>query len=139
LGRPATVTDGKGQKSTYSYNTNDQPLQILTNGATSCASRVTCVTYMYDNDGNLTTQIDHTGTTIYSYDNLDRQTSKQLPSGAPLTLSYDPVGNVATYADSGGTVTYGYDPANELTSLERPRSALAVFSWPAGVWVGGRW
>jgi len=80
LGRPVTVTDGKGQLTTY--NVDDQVTQVLTGGATSCSySAGTCVSSTYDADGNLATQTDQTGTTRYTYDNLDRQTNKQLSSG----------------------------------------------------------
>lgn len=130
LGRPVSVTDGKGQVSTTTYNAADQVIQILTSGASSCSySAGTCLTYTYDADGNLSTQSDGTGVTTYSYDNLDRQVGKRLPSSATLTLTYDAVGNVATYADQGGVVTYAYDPANELTSLAEPSGAKTTFTY----------
>jgi len=130
LGRPVSVTDGKGQITRTSYNTDDQVTQVLTGGATSCSYAAgTCVTSTYNADGNLATQTDQTGLTTYSYDNLDRQLNKALPSGANLALGYDSVGNVASYTDPGGTVSYGFDAANELTSLTEPSGARTVFGY----------
>jgi len=130
LGRPVTVTDAKGQVTRTTYNVDDQVTQALTGGATSCSYGAgTCVSSTYDADGNLATQTDQTGTTRYAYDNLDRQTNKQLPSGTNLALSYDAVGNVASYADGGGTVSYGYDPANQVTSLTEPGGARTTFGY----------
>jgi RHS repeat-associated protein len=121
LGRVATSTDGKGQKTTYSYDGLDRVTQVLTNGAATCTySAGTCVTYVFDADGNMTSQHDKTGTTGISYDGLGRELVKTFPSTATATLTYDAAGNVATYADAGGTVTYGYNNANQLTSLAEP-------------------
>jgi len=130
LGRPVMVTDGKGQGTRTTYDTNDRVTQVLTGGATSCSYAAgTCVSSTYDADGNLATQTDQTGTTRYSYDNLDRQINKQLPSGSNLAQSYDPVGNVASYTDTGGSVSYGFDAANELTSLTEPSGAKTAFGY----------
>jgi RHS repeat-associated protein len=121
LGRVATSTDGKGQKTTYSYDGMDRVTQVLTNGATICTySAGTCVTHVFDADGNMTSQHDKTGTTTVSFDGLGRELVKTFPSTATATLSYDAAGNVSTYADAGGTVTYGYNNANQLTSLAEP-------------------
>jgi RHS repeat-associated protein len=99
----------------------DRVTQVLTNGATTCTySAGTCVTYVFDADGNMTSQHDKTGTTTVSYDGLGRELVKTFPSTATATLSYDAAGNGATYADAGGTVTYGYNNANQLTSLAEP-------------------
>jgi YD repeat-containing protein len=82
LGRPVSVTDGKGQVTRTTYNVNDQVTQVLTGGATTCSYAAgTCVASTYDADGNLATQTDQTGLTTYTYDNLDRQINKRLPSG----------------------------------------------------------
>lgn len=130
LGRPVSVTDGKGQVTRSTYNVNDQVTQVLTGGATSCSYAAgTCVASTYNADGNLATQTDRTGLTTYSYDNLDRQINKALPSGANLALGYDPVGNVASYTDPGGTVSNGFDAANELTSLTEPSGAKTTFGY----------
>jgi RHS repeat-associated protein len=74
LTRVATVTDGKGQVTRYSHDGNDRITQVLYNGATTCTSTATCITYTYDADGNLIKRTDNTGPTSYSYDPLNRPT-----------------------------------------------------------------
>ena len=120
-GRVATMTDGKGQKSTYTYDGDDRISQVLLGGATTCTYTAgTCVTFGYDNNGNRTSMHDVTGTTGYGYDVMNRQTSKTLPSGAIVGQTYDHVGNVLTAVDGTDTTTYSYNAADQLTSLAEP-------------------
>jgi RHS repeat-associated protein len=130
LSRVATVTDGKGQKSTYTHDKLDRVTQILFNGATTCTpSNGKCISYAFDADGNRQSMTDQSGTTTYYYDALNRMTTESLPdttsacagsSPSGLTYSYDGVGNLLTYCDSGGTTTYAYDPDNRLLSIAEP-------------------
>lgn len=129
LSRVLTVTDGNGNKTSYTYDKLDRVTQILYGGVTTCSSYSTCTQYTFDADGNLSSQVDSTGTTSYYHDALNRLTTESLstsgtgcsgssPSG--ITFAYDAVGNETSYCDSGGTVTYGYDHANRLTSMYEP-------------------
>jgi RHS repeat-associated protein len=130
LSRPSTVTDGKGQKQTPSYDSLDRATQVLFNGATTCTpSGGNCIGYIYDADGNRTSVTDQSGTTSYYYDALNRATTETLPdttsacagsSPSGITYSYDGVGNGLTTCDSGGTTTYAYDPDNRLLSIAEP-------------------
>jgi RHS repeat-associated protein len=130
LSRTATVTDGKSQKSTYSYDTLDRVTQILYNGATNCIpSNGNCITYGYDADGNRSSLVDQSGTTSYYFDALNRMTTESLPgsgyacsgsSPSGLTYTYDGVGNLLTSCDSGGTTTYAYDHDYRLASIAEP-------------------
>jgi RHS repeat-associated protein len=129
LSRVSSVTDGKSQKTSYTYDTLDRITQLLYNGATSCSSYTTCIQYNYDADGNLTSRVDNTGTTSFYYDALNRVTTQALPSGGSacsgssptgITYGYDGVGNLTEYCDSGGATNYGYDPGNNLTSMYEP-------------------
>jgi RHS repeat-associated protein len=134
LGRPASVTDPKGQKTTYIYDKADRITKILFGGAVTCDTATTCITYSYDKDGNLTSRVSNIGTTSYSYDLLGRLTKKSLPG--PLVdacagdngmkLTYDAASNVLSYCDARGTVVYGYDAANELTSIQEPGGNCAA-------------
>jgi len=93
-------------------------------GATSCtggdigAGR--CLTYSYDSDGNRVSQLDQSGTTSYTYDQLGRQVTRNLPGQVQMSLSYDNAGNLASASDGAGTIVYAYDNANQLTSLAEP-------------------
>src|ERR671922_2676 len=128
LGRPANVTDPKGQKETFTYDKADRITQILFGSATTCNTSTTCIKYAYDKDGNLTSRVSNIGTTSYSYDLLGRLTKKALPGPLidacagdnGMKLGYDAASNVTSYCDARGTVVYGYDAANELTSIQEP-------------------
>jgi len=130
LSRQTSMTDGKGQKSSYSYDALDRVTQILYNGATTCTpSSGNCLSYAYDADGNRTSMADNTGTTTYYYDALNRLTTEALPdtssycagsSPAGITFAYDPAGNLTQSCDSGGATTYAFDSGNRLSSIAEP-------------------
>jgi len=111
LSRIATVTDGKSQLRTLSYDNLDRLTKITySNGS--------YVQFVFDKDGNLTARNDTVGgNTTYSYDELSRLLSETLPGSTSNNYTYDPAGNLKTLTDSGGTVTYGYDGANRNTSV----------------------
>ncbi len=115
-GRVATSKDGKNQTATYTYDKNDRLTQIRY-GATCAAA--TCVTYTYDAAGNLTTRVDASGTTTYTWDAQNRPTGK-TSGGVTTTVTYDAASNILTSVDPLGTVTYRYDGANRLTALAEP-------------------
>jgi YD repeat-containing protein len=124
LSRPCIVTDGDGQTATYSYDGLDRITQLLFGANSSCTSPSpsctpasgNCITYSYDQAGNLKTRVDSTGTTTWSYDNQNRPKQENLPSLGNTQVQYDPAGNLQWYQDQFGQVVYGYDPANNLTS-----------------------
>jgi RHS repeat-associated protein len=115
-GRIATSKDGKNQTATYAYDGNDRLLQTRF-GATCIPA--TCVTYTYDDNGNLTTRVDGSGTTTNVYDEQNRPTSKTI-GGITTSLSYDHNSNITSFTDPTGTVNYRYDNANRLTALAEP-------------------
>jgi len=126
LGRPVTVVDGKSTPTTttYGYDAMDRITYLRTDGnaATACtttdAAAGKCLKYVYDGDGNLTSRLDVTGSTTFTYDKLNRPTSKTPAiSGTSSSVTYDGANNILTYTDTSGTVTYGYDPANQVTKL----------------------
>jgi RHS repeat-associated protein len=62
---------------------------------------------------------DGSGTTTYSYDTLDRLTTKAAPAGT-LSYGYDGAGNLASMASNhvnGILVSYAYDELNRLTTV----------------------
>jgi RHS repeat-associated protein len=66
---------------------------------------------------------DGSGTTTYSYDTLDRLTTKAAPAGT-LSYSYDGAGNLASMASNhvnGILVSYAYDELNRLTTVTDSR------------------
>jgi len=124
-GRPATVTDGRNQVTSYDYDRNDRVTQIRYNNASSCTRAADCQVYTYDAVGNLITRVDAAGITRYGYDALNRLTSTTLPASSAggvstTTVSYDLAGNTVSFTDTGGTTNYGYDPGNNLVSVAEP-------------------
>ena len=62
---------------------------------------------------------DASGTTTYSYDNMDRLTTRQTPEGT-LNYTYDAAGNLASMTSSnsnGVSVSYTYDSLNRLSTV----------------------
>jgi RHS repeat-associated protein len=120
LSRPATVTDGKGQTTTYSYDAWDRITQILYNGTTTCSTSAgTCIKFVYDADGNVTSRVDKIGTTTFVYDLLNQLFAEDLPGSLDacpgwlgMLSIHDSVGNLLSYCDAGGFVNYEYDAAN---------------------------
>ena len=138
VGRVATSTDAKGQKTTYTYDGDDRTTEVQLGGITTCTtgdiSAGNCITYAYDNNGNLQTRVDATGTTTYGYTALNQINSKAIPGQTVnSTETYDTAGNVLTYTDAGGTVTYVYDPANQPWALAEPGGSCPAYSATAPV------
>ncbi len=81
----------------------------------------TDVSFTYDAVRDRTQMVDATGTTNYSYDEVNRLTSVTFPGSRTVGYGYSNAGNRATMTYPGGSnqVSYGYDAANNLTSLYR--------------------
>jgi RHS repeat-associated protein len=132
VSRISTVTDGKGQTTTYSYDNLDRITQILYSGTTTCASYSTCTVFNYDGDGNVKSRTDATGTTTFTYDFLNRLRDKSSPSSfacsgsspTGITFNYDLNSNLTSYCDAGGTTAYGYDAGNNLIALAEPGGSV---------------
>ncbi len=124
MSRVSTYTDGKSQQTSYTYDTLDRVTKITYAGGITVSS-------VYDDNGNLSSMTDPTGTTSYSYDKDNRVLSKTLPGGTQLSYSYDPVGNLASFTDGGGKVSYSYNQVNELVTLTEPGGAKTTFGYDA--------
>ena len=122
--KPASET------TTYTYDAMDRVTQILYGVDAACVpSSGNCIEYTYDADGNLTQRVDNTGTTTYTYDDLNRLIDKGTPGGsdacsgsspAGITYTYDGASNLSTSCDGLGTTHYYYDAGNRLTSEVEP-------------------
>lgn len=121
-GRPATVVDGRGVQTVYSYDERDRVTQVSAN--------YTTVKYTYDGDGNLTSRTDDTGVMNYAYDPLSRETVRSTRYGGTQTvLTYTADGNVDTYTDPGGTTDYHWDAANRLEWLKDPEDRKTTYAY----------
>jgi RHS repeat-associated protein len=139
LGRPVTVTDGRGTVTRTTYDVLDRVTQVRYDNTTTCASTSTCTTWTYDADGNVTQRVDNTGTTTFTYDLARRMTKKATPDTTShcsgqggITFGWDASGNMSTMCDAGGTVAYQYNEVNKLCWQLVGTSANTCASAPAG-------
>ena len=157
-GRLATVTDPKGQVTTYTYGL-DEAVSTIT--FSQAAVPTPGVSYAYDPVyPRVTTMTDGTGTTAYtyhpagglgagqvasvdgplpddtitySYDALGRVASRAI-NGVAVSLTYDALGRVTQEANALGTFAYGYDgPTGRLATVTYPNGQTSTYSYlPAG-------
>jgi RHS repeat-associated protein len=112
FGRLATLTDGRGITTTYSYDLGDRTTQVSYSDSTHA------VTYAYNSGGQVQTRTDASGTTTYGYDPLGRLTSRSnTANSGGVSYSYDKAGNLARATNTAGTSTYTYDAREVVTSM----------------------
>ena len=104
---------------TYTYDKLDRMTNIAYTGGAN-------VSYVYDNDGNVTSRTDATGTSTYVYDALNRLSQENLPGGRVNNYTYDNASNLATLQDAGGTTTYTYGASNLLSTAQAPGDSAAT-------------
>lgn len=68
--------------------------------------------YTYNNAGDITQNIDQSGTHTYAYDSLDRLTAATYTATPNESYAYDGIGNRTS---SHKSATYSYQPFNRLT------------------------
>ena len=73
--------------------------------------------------------VEPSGTTTYTYDELNRLTGVAYPIGNPanVTYTYDAMGNRLTLTEGGVTTNYVYDNADRLTSTTG--GSAQTFTW----------
>lgn len=97
-GNRTSVTEN-GVQSSYSTNNMNQYMQVGS------------ATYVYDDDGNLVSKTDATGTTTYEYDIENRLTRVVTPTDGTWEYGCDAFGNRVTVTHNGATTRYVRDPA----------------------------
>ncbi|MEN8656137.1 RHS repeat-associated core domain-containing protein, partial [Streptomyces sp. 21So2-11] len=121
LGRPETAIDGRGIKSVYIYDSRDRVKEVSSTNRT--------VTFAYDGDGNLTYRGDASGITKWSFDKLNRESTRTLQNGVQTALGYAPGGEVEQYTDPNGTTDYLWDAAGRLEHLADPEGKKTTFEY----------
>jgi RHS repeat-associated protein len=108
--RPATVTDGAGQTTSYTYTSTGQVATI-----TNAKSEVTTFTY-------------ETSTSSPSYDKLLTITGDV--AGGNRTFTYDTYGRMATTTDSESyTLTYDYDALDRVRTITYPDGSTQQYEY----------
>lgn len=123
LSRPATVTDGKGQTATYTYDNLDHVKDIVYKTAGGVVDRT--ISHTFDNDGAPKTLTDPSGVTTYTVDDLQRLTREAfVTNGSVISYThdytYDAASNLKTLSDGSGATTYTYNGLNQLASMREP-------------------
>ncbi len=85
------------------------------------------MSYSYAPDGELRTRSDATGTTSFSYDALDRMTTKTLPDTTVMSFDYDAASNLTQLDDGAGALSYGYDHLNLIETLTDADNEVTSF------------
>jgi RHS repeat-associated protein len=155
-GKLATATDAEGNTTTYEYDEFDRLLKTRYPGSTKGSGVSSTTDYEqlgYDAGSNVITRRLRDGNMIYySYDNLNRVTSKDRPNTTSwetdINYSYDLLGRMANASDTGtqsltfvydalgrktsevnlhyGTMSWTYDLAGRRTSLTYPGGTFYV-------------
>jgi len=119
------ITSGSQLEATTSVNFNEETISAFQNCG---VEEVQCISYTYDNDGNITRIEDNSAsgaskTVDYVYDDLNRLTSASSSNAISgqnylETYSYDALGNMLSKSDTG-TYTYGggYADPDAVTSI----------------------
>ena len=112
-----SYSDGSGEEYTY---TPDGLLQALTNRKTD-GSLIDAYSYTYDAANNQTSKTDARGTTVYTYDVLNRLETVTEPNGTVTAYTYDKAGNreTETIRQGANTIlnTYNYNQQNRLLQV----------------------
>lgn len=144
-GQVETVTDGKGNKTTYEYDGHDRLKKTrYPDPATAGVSSTTDYEELtYDASSNVTSQRLRDGQAIgFGYDDLSRLTLKDLPGGNhdtsysydllgrmtgmsktdghTLSFGFDALGRNISAGANSGTFTYQYDLAGRRTRVTHP-------------------
>ncbi len=136
-GNLTKVTDAAKRVTTYSYDPANRLKEISYSDGKTHA-----IEYEYNKDGEITTIKDGSGTTKYTYDQLDRPTEIEnghkevikreydlgnelikltYPNGKAITRTYDKDGRLEKVTDwLAHTTKFAYDPDSNLTATVFP-------------------
>jgi RHS repeat-associated protein len=114
-GQVATATDANNNKTSYTYDGFDRLSKTNYPSPTKGSGTSSATDYEqlgYDANSNVTSRLLRGGTlTIgYTYDNLNRLKTKDLPGTEPdVTYGYDLLGRLTSAATSAQTLSFTYD------------------------------
>jgi RHS repeat-associated protein len=128
------VTQGTNTTESYTYDPVDNRLTSVGVASYSYNSEneltsTSNATYAYDNNGNMLTKTDSTGTTTYAWDFENQLTSVTLPgNGGTVSFKYDPFGKRIYKQSSLGTSIFGYDGENLIEEVSSTGAVIARYS-----------
>jgi RHS repeat-associated protein len=145
-GLVATVTDGKGNKTTYEYDGFDRLKKTrYPDPSTPGTSSTTDYEELgYDIGSNVTSRrLRDTNSIGFTYDDLSRVSTKTLPGSEPaVTYSYDLQNHMIGASQTGNALTFGFDALGRNTSQAGPQGSVDYLYDLAGnrsrtTWPGG--
>uniref|UniRef100_UPI000837B470 RHS repeat-associated core domain-containing protein n=1 Tax=Thauera butanivorans TaxID=86174 RepID=UPI000837B470 len=137
-GLPLTLTDAKGNRTTYEYDGHDRRVKLRYPHPTTVGTSSTSdyEQFTYDAVGNVTKHRKRSGQNVtLVYDDLHRLIGRTYPTAADnVAISYDLLGRrtQTKFANNSHTVDYVWDAAGRLTSTTAGAKTLAYQYDPAG-------
>lgn len=127
------VTQGAATPESYTYSAVGNRLASV--GGTSYnynssnhLTTSTGATYTYDNNGNVISKTDLSGTTAYSWNLENQLTSVTLPNaGGIVSFTYDPFGRRIRKIFGASTTIYVYDEENVIEEVDGSGGVLARY------------
>ncbi|QOR35895.1 RHS repeat protein [Clostridium sp. 'deep sea'] len=106
--------DKKGNHHNYKYNSRNKLTEKTVTETNDS------ITYDYDILGNRTKMQDESGTSEYSYNEINKLLQVTKNGELEISYSYDKLGNIASVTDTKNNVTeYSYDKANRMKTVKR--------------------
>ena len=110
------------RSASYGY----QPINKLTSTANA--------TYSYDNNGNLLSKTDSSGTTTFAWNEESQPTQAALPNGLTANYKYDGLGRrIQRTTTAGASERYVYDGSNVLIDLNADWSVATTYFNDLGI------
>ena len=130
-GYPASITDAKGNTTTYTYESQVQGDFTFYNVTQIGYADGTKETFSYDGSGNVLTATDRAGkTTTYTYNTLGQALTETNPAGGVTTYTYNADGTVATSQESAANITtYSYDKLKRIVKVQHPDQTSTSFTY----------
>ena len=137
-GNLVSHTDFNGQTTTFSYDTQRRLTQKRFPDGSSVAYTYTAAglrtqaggdNYVYNTAGLLSQEHKASGEALsYTYDAAGNRTSLTTPQGTTL-YTFDQLNRLKTVVDAAGTTNYGYDAAGKKMSTTYPNGITTTYSY----------